>query len=57
MKKNTLWMASTAAIAEAALAQPISSVPNPHASDAISGKNSEVEQTDTKESVDDSDEK
>ena len=36
---------------------PVSSAPKPQVSDAISGENSEVEQTDAKKSVDDSDEK
>ena len=42
---------------EAVLDQPISSVPKPQVSDAISGENQEVEQVDTTKSVDGSDEK
>ena len=42
---------------ECTIVHPISSVPKPQVSDATSGKNSEVEQTDAKQSIDDSDEK
>ena len=40
-----------------AFVQPISSAPKPQVSDAISGENSEVEHVDTKQSVDNLDEK